>query len=127
MQIFLFFALFIAILAILFAVQNNAPTTVSFAIWDFEGSLALILLFALAAGALISFFLSIPSNVKAKLQNRTHRKRITELEMQLENKEKMLQEAEQKSLDFQKALEPPKEEVVDVLVSESPDESEQVS
>jgi len=54
MQIFLFFALIISLLAVIFAVQNTAPVTVSFAIWKFPGSLALVLLAALAAGSLIS-------------------------------------------------------------------------
>lgn len=53
MQIFLFFALFIAVIAVVFAIQNTSPTTVSFITWKFNGSVALVLLIALAAGALI--------------------------------------------------------------------------
>jgi len=83
MLIFLFFALFIAILAIIFAVQNNATTMVSFFIWDFEGSLALILLISLATGALISFLASLPTNVKNRLKLRSLRKKVTELENKL--------------------------------------------
>jgi uncharacterized integral membrane protein len=98
MQIFLFFALFIAILAIIFAVQNNDTTGVSFFVWDFEGSLALILLIAMAAGALISFLASLPTNIKVRWGFRNQKKKITELETSLaEHKQKM--EDMQKSLE----------------------------
>jgi uncharacterized integral membrane protein len=80
MQVFLFFALFISVLAVVFAVQNNNSTTVTFAAWDFEGSLALFLLVALAAGALISFLFSMPSNIKSRWTIRQQRKKLNEYE-----------------------------------------------
>jgi uncharacterized integral membrane protein len=80
MQVFLYFGLFISILAILFAVQNNDPVTVSFIIWQFSGSLALVLLITMAAGALISSLISVPNNVKARLTSRNLRKKIDQLE-----------------------------------------------
>jgi len=80
MQVFLYFGLFISILAILFAIQNNDPVTVSFIIWKFTGSLALILLITMAAGALISSLISIPNNVKARLTSRNLKKKIDQLE-----------------------------------------------
>jgi putative membrane protein len=102
MQIFLFFALFISVLAVIFAIQNNAPTTVSFAIWTFNGSLALVLLVAVAAGSLISFFVSLPSNLKARWTIRQLHKKLTELENsqatlrdQLEQAQKVASEANQ--------------------------------
>ncbi|MBN1147118.1 MAG: LapA family protein [Anaerolineales bacterium] len=90
MQIFLFFALFIAILAIIFAVQNNDPVQVSFIKWDFDGSLALVLLIAMAAGALISFFASLPTNIKVRWALRNQKKKLAELEASLaEHKQKL--------------------------------------
>lgn len=80
MQIFLFFALSIAILAVAFALQNSTPVQVSFITWKFDSSLALVLLIALGAGALISFFLSLPTNVKARWIIRKQQKKMTELE-----------------------------------------------
>jgi uncharacterized integral membrane protein len=105
MQIFLFFALFIAILAILFAVQNNDPATVSFLAWDFNGSLALVLLIALAAGALISFFFSLPANVKARWTIRNQRKRLNELEASLAENKQKLEELQKKPEEEEEALE----------------------
>jgi putative membrane protein len=79
-QIFLFFALFISVLAVVFAIQNNAPATVTFAVWEYHGSLALILLITLAAGALISFFFSLPSNIRARWAIRQQRKKMNEMD-----------------------------------------------
>ena len=94
MQIFLFFALIISVLAVFFAVQNNAPTTVSFAMWKFNGSLALVLLVAVAAGALISFFVSLPTNLKTRWTIRQQRKRLSELESSLATVRGQLEEAQ---------------------------------
>jgi len=91
MQIFLFFALFIAILAIIFAVQNNDQATVAFFIWDFEGSLALVLLMAMATGALISFLASLPSNIKNRWTIRNLRKKLVDIENNLAPKETSLE------------------------------------
>ena len=77
MQIFLFIALIIAVLAVLFAVQNTALATVSFAFWKTDAPLALVLLVAVAAGSLISFFVSLPSNLRTRWAIRQQRKKIT--------------------------------------------------
>ncbi len=83
MQIFLFIALIISALAILFAAQNNDPASVSFIVWDFESSLAFILVITLAAGALISFFVALPTNIRVRWALRNQKKKITELEKSL--------------------------------------------
>jgi putative membrane protein len=94
MQIFLFLALIISVLAVIFAVQNNDPATVSFAMWKFNGSLALILLVAVAAGALISVFVSLPTNLKTRWTIRQQRKRLSELENSLASVRGQLEEAQ---------------------------------
>ena len=92
MQIFLFFALFISVIAVVFAVQNNSPTIVSFFFWKFNGSLALVLLSSLAAGSLISFFFSLPTNIRARWTIRQQRKKLSDLEANLAAKDKNLEE-----------------------------------
>jgi len=92
MQIFLFIALLIAALAAVFALQNSTPVQVSFLALDFESSLAIVLLVALAAGALMSFFVSLPGNVRARLLIRQQRKKITELETGLADAKARLEE-----------------------------------
>jgi uncharacterized integral membrane protein len=96
MQIFLFFALFISVLAVIFAVQNNTDATVTFAVWKFEESLALILLVALAAGALISFLFSLPSNIKTRWTIRQQRKKMNEIENQLTSLRSQLEQLQLK-------------------------------
>ena len=80
MQVFVLASLVIAILAVIFALQNNAPTTVSFLAWKFHGSLALTILLATAAGSLISFFASLPTLLRMKWHLRAHRRRLAEME-----------------------------------------------
>lgn len=94
MQFFLFLALLIAALAILFAAQNNDPANVSFLFWEFESSLAFVLVISLLAGALISFFVSLPSNLKTRWSQRNQKKKITELENSLLEQKTRLTELE---------------------------------
>ena len=94
MQFFLFIALVIAALAILFAAQNNDPAIVTFLFWEFESSLALILVLSLLAGALISFFVSLPTNLKVRWALRNQKKKNNELEKSLQEQKVRLTELE---------------------------------
>jgi putative membrane protein len=107
MQIFLFIALLISVVAVIFAVQNNTPTTVSFAVWKTDGSLALVLLVAVVAGSLISFFVSLPSNLKTRWTIRQQRKKLTELETSLATARGQLEEAQKIISDANKPAQPP--------------------
>ena len=113
-----FFAIFIAVLAVIFAVQNNDPTNVQFAIWDFEGSVALVLLVALAAGAMISFFVSLPSSIRARWTIRQQRKKITEMETSLNRANEEL-DTVQKKLDLLQS--PPSPEKPTVALNPVPE------
>jgi lipopolysaccharide assembly protein A len=101
MQIFLFIALFIAVVAVIFAVQNSDTTQVSFLTWQSNSSLALILLIAVAAGAMISFFLSLPSNIRARWTIRQQRKKLTEYENNLSEYKLKLEDAQKKLAQIQ--------------------------
>ncbi|MGD9092070.1 MAG: lipopolysaccharide assembly protein LapA domain-containing protein [Anaerolineales bacterium] len=96
MQIFLFIALLIMLVAIIFAVQNTEPTQVQFLAWKTEGSLALVLLLTLLAGVLISYFFSLPSKLRDKLTIRSQSKKITQLEDSLKEKQSQLEETQGK-------------------------------
>ena len=96
MQVFLFIALLIMLVAIVFAVQNNDPTQVQFLAWKTEGSLALILLLTLAAGALISYLVSLPSKLRDKLTIRSQGKQIEQLERNLNGHQVQLEETQEK-------------------------------
>jgi uncharacterized integral membrane protein len=94
MQIFLFVALAVAFLAVLFALQNIVPVTVSFMAWTFEGSLALVLFVAFVAGALVSVLVSVPSLVTGRWAASQHRKQMAALEESVADTRRALQEAE---------------------------------
>lgn len=90
MQFLIFLSLLIAIVAVVFALQNTAVATVSFLLWEFSSSLALILLIAVFAGVLISFLVSIPQLVRANWKARGLHKQTAELEIRLHDQQQAL-------------------------------------
>lgn len=105
MQIFVILALLIAIVAVVFAVQNTAAITVSFLVWSFEGSLALVLLLTLLAGFLISLLASMPGLIRGKWNASRERKKLATLETERESylKRAEIAEKEVKELEDQLA------------------------
>jgi putative membrane protein len=94
MQIFLVAALLIAIVAVIFALQNTAAVVISFLAWQTEGSLALVLLITLLFGVLISLLVSVPTVIRRSRTIASQKKRIQKLESTLEEREKKIQELE---------------------------------
>ncbi|MEK6758613.1 MAG: LapA family protein [Deltaproteobacteria bacterium] len=64
MRIVIFVSLFVAALAVIFALQNSQPVIVNFINWSFEASLVIVLLLTFVAGLLSAFIVSIPWRVK---------------------------------------------------------------
>lgn len=89
MQLMLVIGIVVAIGAVVFALQNLAPVTVTLAMWAFEGSLALVLLFALGLGALIAGLLSSPAVIRGQWTIGRQRSRIVDLERQLAAQEQV--------------------------------------
>lgn len=98
MQILLLLSLIIAILAVLFAVQNIDTVTIRFLTASFQGSLALILLVAMVIGSSISLLASLPTLIRNQWIIRGQRKKMAELEISLANHKMKLAEAENKLL-----------------------------
>jgi lipopolysaccharide assembly protein A len=63
-QAYLFIAAFIAVLAVIFALQNAVPVTVSFIVWRVESSLALILIITFIAGLATSFLFNTLTRIR---------------------------------------------------------------
>ncbi len=87
MLIFILIALIIAIIAVIFALQNAITITVSFFIWQFDGSLALILLLTLALGFLISFFSTLPALIRRSWTIAGQKRKLAAIEKQLQESE----------------------------------------
>ena len=82
MQVLLISGIAFAIVAVLFALQNNVPVTVSFFAWSFGGSLALVLLVTLGLGAVIAGLLSSPRLLRSQWAGSRLRRQVATLEEQ---------------------------------------------
>lgn len=110
MQIFLFLALFIALVAGVFAMQNSATVEITFLAWKFNSSLAIVLLIAVALGALFSALVSMPTNLKARWTIRQQRKKLSDMETRLAELQTELDTARQISTESIALLPPAREE-----------------
>lgn len=85
MQLMLILGIVFAIGAVLFALQNNVAITVAFAVWQFEGSQALILLLSLGLGVLITCLVSSPMVIRRQWEANRMRRQIVDLERQIDD------------------------------------------
>ena len=90
----LILALAFAIIAVIFALQNPMMVTVSLFGYPFDGSLALVILVAVAVGILIGVLVMTPGRIKSSLSNARNRKKIGSLEASLDEHKSKLTEAE---------------------------------
>lgn len=67
MQILIVLGLSIAIFAVTFALQNPGIIIIKFMMWEFTGSLALVLLMTFALGFISSIFVSLAKLISKKL------------------------------------------------------------
>ncbi len=96
MQVTLIIALLIAIMAVIFALQNAATISISFLVWKTEGSLALTLLVTLAVGAVVGLLVSLPGRIRGAWKAGSHKKKLAELEASLADHKRKLNEAQSK-------------------------------
>lgn len=101
MQFFIILSLVIAIIAVIFAMQNLDAVTVSFLFWNFHSPLALVLLITLTVGVLISVLASAPGLVKGKWASSGQRKKLTMLESEREALRKRAETAEKDVRDLE--------------------------
>jgi uncharacterized integral membrane protein len=94
MQLFLILGIVFAIGAVTFALQNGAVVTVAFAFWRYESSLAVVLLVALALGALIAALVSTPSVIKGQWAGARLRRQVASLEDDRATLERRVRELE---------------------------------
>lgn len=85
MQLMLILGIVFAIGAVLFALQNNVAITVAFAVWQFEGSQALVLLLSLGLGVLITCLVSSPMVIRRQWEANRMRRQIVDLERRIDD------------------------------------------
>ena len=108
MQLLLISGIGVAIVAVLFALQNNIPVTVSFFAWSFGGSLALVLLISLGLGALVAGLVTSPALIGSRWTGKRLRRQVAELEARNKDLQQRLAEldAQLESLLAAQALAP---------------------
>lgn len=83
MQLMMILGIVFSIGAVLFALQNNVSVAVTLAAWQFEGSLALVLIMALGLGMLIMGLLSSPGVIRGQWASARLRHQLVKLEQDL--------------------------------------------
>lgn len=83
MPFFLIVAALIAVLAILFALENAVPVTVTFFTVEYQSSLAMVLMLSLMAGIILGLLVLVPRLVRQKLTITNLNKRLKTLEKDL--------------------------------------------
>lgn len=76
---------FLGIVAIVFAIQNNETTALTFLNWQFESSLALVVISSVVVGALMSALLSLPGAIEHALRTHALRRENRALKNQVES------------------------------------------
>lgn len=62
--------------AIVFAIQNNSVVALSFLGWQFQSSLALVVIIMLGAGVLIGIMICVPGLIRRSLASRRLSKQV---------------------------------------------------
>ncbi len=86
MILLLIIGLFIGGAAVVFAFQNITTITVSFLSWQLEGTLAVIILLAIASGVLFGALVLLPGTIKKDFQISSLKKQNSKLEKELADK-----------------------------------------
>jgi uncharacterized integral membrane protein len=100
MQLALIAGIGVAIVSVLFALQNTTEVSVRFLAWSFDGSLALVLLLTLALGALAAGLLSSPTVIRGQWALARQARRISDLERRLGEAERQKRELETQLADL---------------------------
>ncbi|HKR06451.1 MAG TPA: LapA family protein [Bacteroidia bacterium] len=80
---FTIIAVVIALLAVIFALQNAQPVMVKLFFWDFSSSMALLMLITLVIGIASGMMTLFPAIYRRNSAIKSHSKKIKELEKQL--------------------------------------------
>jgi uncharacterized integral membrane protein len=77
MRISVVLSIIVAVLAVVFAVENARPVEVSFLKWSFTGSLALVMILTFIAGMAAAFLASLPGLIRTRLELSKLRKGVS--------------------------------------------------
>lgn len=89
MIILFILGLLLGAVAVVFSLQNVTIVTVSFFNWQLEGSLAVILLSAIASGIVVCLLILLPGTIQTTLRFRALRKEKEKLEEALRKQKEL--------------------------------------
>jgi putative membrane protein len=98
MRIFLLIALLIALIAVIFALQNTQVVSITFLAWTFQSSIALEMVMTLIAGVVVGILAMLPASIRSQLQISSKKKEKAGLEASLAQAQQQVA-ALQKQLD----------------------------
>lgn len=75
---------------VLFILQNVIPITVTFLVWQFSGTIAVLVLLAVVVGVLIGLLLSLPAILNKEFKNTSLKNHNKKLETDLEEHKQRL-------------------------------------
>lgn len=67
MQKILILSFVLSILAVIFAIQNSAPVSITFYFWNIQLPLALVIIFSMTIGAVLGILFSFPKRKKKEI------------------------------------------------------------
>lgn len=82
--------LLIGAAVVLFILQNVVPVTVTFLVWQFSGTIAVLVLVAVIAGVLIGLLLALPAILSKEFKNASLKKHNKKLADDLEEHKQRL-------------------------------------
>ena len=94
---FIITALIIAILAVVFAIQNANIIIISFLAWQFQGSMALVLLLTFALGFVAGSLITLPKLIKRSFMISNQKKKLEKSQEKLEEKNVAQQQEAEKA------------------------------
>jgi putative membrane protein len=98
MRIFLLIALLIALIAVIFALQNTQVVSITFLAWTFQSSIALEMIVTLIAGVLVGILAMLPASIRSRLQVSSKKREKAGIEASLAQAQQQIT-ALQKQLD----------------------------
>lgn len=87
-------ALLMTVAALVFAFQNAGPAQVSFLVWHFQSSLALVLVVSFGAGLASGVLLVLPGRIRTGFVAGRQKRELATLNRRLEECQAKLEEAE---------------------------------
>ena len=85
----LIIGILLGVVSVVFALQNVMVVTLTFFSWQFEGSLALILLLAVVMGILISLLVVLPESIRNYFRYKSLKKTNYKLEEELKKQKEL--------------------------------------